>query len=391
MRALRPGLGIAVLYEDQDLIVIDKPSGLLTVAAGAQRERTAYWALSEALRKRGEKRRVAVVHRLDRDTSGVLLFAKDGGTKRALMDHWNDAVKERRYIALAERASTGSRRDPTGRGTRRRAGSGAYGERPSAGNPDAPRGGASWRGGDPWQGGVSWRGGDPWREGSSPAGDDPFAADEGRIDAPLGEDRSGRIVVDPAGVPAATRWRVLQRGERYLLLELELETGRRNQIRAHLASRGCPVAGDRKYGAATDPIGRLALHAGTLSFVRPSDGTVLSFDSPVPKSFAQALARDSGLRQAAPDRPGRAATRKPEGRHPEPGASAAARHRPHPEPPDPRPSERAVASERRAAEEDVRSPRMDGREARRITTGTSPRAPGNGDRPGRRERRDRRS
>lgn len=221
---LRLSAGLRALYEDRDLIVVDKPSGLLTIASGSERERTAHWILCEALRRRGEKRRVAVVHRLDRDTSGVLVFGKSDSVKRAFMEDWEDRVLERTYVALAE------------------------------GN---------------------------------------FPEELGRIEASLGEDRGGRMVVVPEGtrgaLPAATRWRVLETGRGYTLVELELETGRRNQIRAHLHWVGRPVAGDGKYGAETDPLGRLALHAERLVFTHPMDGRRMEFTVPAPDSFRQAL------------------------------------------------------------------------------------------------------
>lgn len=218
--------GLEILYEDREILVVNKPSGLLTTAAGAERDNTAYWILCEYLRKRGEKRRVAVVHRLDRDTSGVLVFAKSEAAKRALMDNWNEAVLERCYVALAE-------------------------------------------------------------------GDFPEA--EGRIDQALGEDRGGRVVVVPRGsdgaLSASTLWRVIGSGNGYTLVELDLETGRRNQIRAHLDWVGRPVAGDRKYSAQSDPIGRLALHAKRLVFRHPADGRVMEFDVPAPPEFERALKR----------------------------------------------------------------------------------------------------
>lgn len=220
MHEFRLPHGLRILYEDRDIIVVDKPSGLLSVAAGAESEKTAYWILCEYLRKRGEKRRVAAVHRLDRDTSGVMVFAKSGETKRALMQDWNDSIVERRYVALAE------------------------GE---------------------------------------------FPESEGVFDAPLGEDRGGRVVVAAGGQSAVTRWRVLDSGGGYTLLELELETGRRNQIRAHLDWAERPVAGDSKYGAASDPIGRLALHAERLVLRHPRDGKLLDFEVPVPPEFRRAL------------------------------------------------------------------------------------------------------
>ncbi len=213
--------GLTLLYEDRDLIVVDKPAGLLSIAAGRERERTAHWILSEYLRAKGEKRRAAAVHRLDRGTSGVMLFAKSEWAKRALMNNWNEAVAERRYVALAE--------------------------------------------------GV-------------------FAEPEGTIDAPLGEDGGGRVIVMPGGKPALTRWKALPLagfGRRlnpcaggYTLLSLELETGRRNQIRAHLAWAGHPVAGDAKYGARSDPLRRLCLHAESLAFRHPADGRLMRFEVP---------------------------------------------------------------------------------------------------------------
>jgi 23S rRNA pseudouridine1911/1915/1917 synthase len=198
-------------------LVVDKPAGLLSIATGTEREKTAYWTLAEYLRKKGEKRRPAVVHRLDRDTSGLMVFAKSAAVKKNFMENWKNAVIRRRYIALAE------------------------GEFP------------------------------PHKEGGP---------DEGIVDEPLGEDGGGRVIVKAGGRPALTRWKLLGRGNGYSLLALELETGRRNQIRAHLYFMGCPIAGDKKYGARTDPLGRLALHAETLGFYHPSGGRPLEFTSP---------------------------------------------------------------------------------------------------------------
>ncbi|WP_010259522.1 RluA family pseudouridine synthase [Treponema primitia] len=215
--------GLLLLYEDRDLLVVDKPAGLLSIAAGAERDKTAYWILSEYLRKKGEKRRPAVVHRLDRETSGVMIFAKSDTVKRKLMEHWDATVLERCYIALAE------------------------GELKEA---------------------------------------------QGSIDAPLGEDQRGRVVVVPGGQRAVTHWKVLKTGRRFSLLSLELETGRRNQIRAHLDWLGHPVAGDKKYRAKTDPLHRLCLHAERIVFHHPHDGRVLEFEVKAPLTFQQALKTD---------------------------------------------------------------------------------------------------
>ncbi|MDR1373380.1 MAG: RluA family pseudouridine synthase [Treponema sp.] len=213
--------GILLLYEDRDLLVLDKPAGLLSIASGTEREKTVYWVLAEYLRGKGGKQRPAVVHRLDRDTSGLMVFAKSERIKKKLMENWDRAVTVRRYIALAE--------------------------------------------------------GDFSRHGRGGTG---VETDEGIIDEPLGEDGGGRVIVKPGGRRALTRWKLLDRGKGYSLLSLDLETGRRNQIRAHLLFLGCPVAGDKKYGARTDPLGRLALHAETLCFYHPAGGQLMEFVSP---------------------------------------------------------------------------------------------------------------
>jgi 23S rRNA pseudouridine1911/1915/1917 synthase len=213
----RLAYGLLLLYEDRDILVVDKPAGLLSIAAGAEREKTVYRILAEYLRKKGEKRRPGVVHRLDRDTSGLMVFAKSGAVKKKFMESWGSTVAMRQYIALAE---------------------GKF----------------------------------PRKEDGGP--------DEGIIDEPLGEDGGGRVIVKAGGKRALTRWKLLVRGKSFSLLSLELETGRRNQIRAHLFFLGYPIAGDKKYGAKTNPLGRLALHAETLSFYHPFDGRLMEFSSP---------------------------------------------------------------------------------------------------------------
>jgi RluA family pseudouridine synthase len=209
--------GLLLLHEDRDILVVDKPAGLLSIASGTEREKTVYWILAEYLRKKGEKRRPAAVHRLDRDTSGLMVFAKSEQIKKKLMENWENAVTRRRYIALAEGEFPRSEADGT-------------------------------------EGGI--------------------------INEPLGEDEGGRVIVKAGGKRAITRWKLLAWGKGYSLVSLELETGRRNQIRAHLFFLGRPVAGDKKYGAKTNPLGRLALHAENLSFYHPSNGKLMEFSSP---------------------------------------------------------------------------------------------------------------
>lgn len=234
--------GLVLLYEDRDILVVDKPAGLLSIATGAEREKTVYWTLAEYLRKKGEKRRPAVVHRLDRDTSGLMVFAKSEQVKKKFMENWEHSLIRRRYIALAE---------------------GKF--------PPNDKGG-------------------PGEETEKT---------EGIINEPLGEDRGGRVIVKAAGRRALTRWKLLGRGNGYSLLALELETGRRNQIRAHLFFMGCPIAGDKKYGARTNPLGRLALHAENLSFYHPSGGGPLEFKSP---AFSRDVSRLAAVYTASSGR-----------------------------------------------------------------------------------------
>lgn len=213
-----PALPFPVLYEDKGLIVINKPAGLLSVGTDREKYRTAYRMISDCLKSRDPRARLFIVHRLDRDTSGVLLFAKSEELKNALQDSWNDRVKERRYYAVAE------------------------GE-------DLP--------------------------------------DSGICRSRLTENRAHKVYSAKRedGRQAVTRYQVLARRQGYSLLDVALDTGRKNQIRAHLSELGHPVAGDEKYGAASDPMGRLALHAHRLTLTDPRAEKDISFMAIVPREF----------------------------------------------------------------------------------------------------------
>ncbi len=213
-----PALPFPVLYEDEGLIVIDKPAGLLSVATETEKYRTAYRILSDYLRGRDPRSRLFIVHRLDRDTSGVLLFAKDEELRLRLQEGWNGLVRKRGYWAVVE-------------GT------------------DLPDGG----------------------ECRSLLTENKF--------------HKVRSTKKEEGKEAVTCYKVLARRNDRALLDVDIRTGRKNQIRVHLSELGHPVLGDEKYGAESDPLGRLALHAYVLSLTDPRSGKVLTFRSPAPADF----------------------------------------------------------------------------------------------------------
>jgi 23S rRNA pseudouridine1911/1915/1917 synthase len=216
--AAAPPPGVRIVHEDRDVIVVDKPPGLLTIATARERRRTLYAALTAHARTRRPPGRVFVVHRLDRRASGLVVFAATPAAKRALQAQFRAHTAERVYLAVVE-----------GR----------------------------------------------------------LARPSGTIRSRLLDDAPGpvRETADPArGRPAVTHWRVCRAGARHTLVEVRLETGRRHQIRVHLAARGHPIAGDAPYGAAP---GRLALHAHVLGFEHPRTAMAMRFVSPAPAGFAR--------------------------------------------------------------------------------------------------------
>ncbi len=214
------GAGMKVFFEDAHLIVIDKPSGLLSIASEAEPEKTAYFQLTEYLRHGNPraKERVWIVHRLDRETSGLMVFAKTPMVKETLQGSWD--TFEKRYEAVVE--------------------------------------------------------------GKLPA-------EKGTFESDLDETNPYKVRSAPRSDVtrhAVTHWRVLAKSTWRSLVELTLETGRRHQIRVHLSDAGCPVVGDEKYGAKSDPAGRLGLHSCALRFVHPVTREEMRFESALPKDLA---------------------------------------------------------------------------------------------------------
>ena len=214
--------GLALLHEDDDVMVVVKSNGLLTVATERERDSTAQAYLNAYLKQKGEAR-IHVVHRLDRETSGVLVFAKNFEAREGLKEQFAAHTVDRMYVAIVE----------------------------------------------------------------------------GTLDQPHGTFRSNLIerrdlkmqsvAAHPDARHAVTHYRTVAEHGGYSMMEITLETGRKNQIRTHLAEAGHPVIGDRMYGSEVNPIGRLGLHAKLLGFDHPATGKRLSFTVPVPKAFRDLL------------------------------------------------------------------------------------------------------
>ncbi len=218
---------LKIVFEDKYLIVVEKGAGLLTIATPRERQKTAYSILSEYVKQKSPGNKIFVVHRLDRETSGLLLFAKTPEVQSLMQDNWRFAVSQRKYVAVLEgELKTG---DGTGQGTV-----------------------------------TSYL----WESKAFIV----YASQNP-------ED----------GVKAVTHYKVLQTGMGCSLVEFKLDTGRKNQIRVQMNSIGYPVLGDLKYGGHKSAMNRMALHACVLSFTHPVTGEAMSFESKIPEEFLAAV------------------------------------------------------------------------------------------------------
>lgn len=211
---------LKIVYEDDDIIVVNKGYGLLSMGNDKVKDGTAYSILRDYVKWHDPRNKIFIVHRLDRDTSGLMVFAKNEQAKDTLQHNWNNMVLRRTYLAVVE------------------------------GTPE-------------------------------PASD--------TIKSYLAENSQYEVYSTDnpeEGKLAVTRYTTLRARGRYALLEVELDTGRKNQIRVHLKDIGHPISGDRKYGADISPIHRLALHARTLKFVHPTTRKLMDFSTPIPTAFA---------------------------------------------------------------------------------------------------------
>ncbi len=210
---------IAVVFEDEHIIVVDKPAGLLTMATDTERSKTVYSLVRAYLNGKRPPEKVFIVHRLDREASGLLVLAKTVASKEKLQSQFKDHSAGRRYIALVE---------------------------------------------------------------------GPVTPNDFTIRSHLAENAAYRVYSTKksgAGKLAITHVHVLKRKPKTTLIEVRLETGRKHQIRVHLAERGHPVVGDTSYGARSNPLKRLALHGAHLEFRHPENGQIVQFESRAPKVF----------------------------------------------------------------------------------------------------------
>lgn len=213
--------GLKIIHEDQDIIVINKEAGLLSIASPTEKEQTAYRQLTEHVRRTSPNNRIFVVHRLDRDTSGLMLYAKNEQAQQKLQNTWQESVLERSYVALVEGA---------------------------------------------------------------------VKKQEGTIKSWLKESKTLLMYSSHKpndGQEAITHYKAIESNREYSLLEVHLETGRKNQIRVHMQDIGHPIVGDKKYGSRKNIIGRLGLHARILAFHHPSTGEILRFETQIPGKFSR--------------------------------------------------------------------------------------------------------
>lgn len=210
---------LPIIYEDDHIIVINKPSGLLSIASDNEKRSTAYRILSDYVQQKDKHNRVFVVHRLDEDTSGVLMIAKDKVTQEKYQDNWNDLVSKRGYYAIVD--------------------------------------------------GI-------------------LNKKQGTITSYLKKNAQNLMYSSKKagdGQYSVTHYKVIKEKGDYSMLDVNIDSGRKNQIRVHLGDIGHNVVGDDKYGKPTNPLKRLGLHAYELDIKDPYTGKVMKFMAPIPKEF----------------------------------------------------------------------------------------------------------
>lgn len=214
-------LPFSIIFEDDHLLVVNKPSGLLTIATEKEKERTLYHIVRDYVVSKNPHGRIFIVHRLDKDTSGIVLFAKDEKTKNQLQENWNDYVSLREYTAIV------------------------------CGHPKE---------------------------------------ESGQIVQYLKETKTNLVYVSPRedGKKAITNYSVLKTNDKYSMLKVTIETGRRNQIRVAFASKKMPILGDKKYGEKSK-VNRLYLHANRLKIYYPVIKKDILFETSIPTEFKKMM------------------------------------------------------------------------------------------------------
>ena len=207
---------IKILYEDKSIIVVSKPSHLLTISTDNEKEKTMFHKVIEYERKKNKNNKVFIVHRLDKDTSGILVFAKNERIKRQLQDNWQNT--KRYYQAVVE-------------------------------------------------GNVEKK--------------------EDTIKSYLKENKAlfTYSTNKSDGKLAITKYKVIKTNKKYSLLDIEILTGRKNQIRVHMNDINHPIIGDKKYNSKTNPIKRLGLHANKLILQHPITKQTMTFEDKTPKEM----------------------------------------------------------------------------------------------------------
>lgn len=202
-----------ILYEDKEILVVNKEAGLLTIGTHIDNENTLY----KMVRKYATEKHIQVfiVNRLDKETSGIVMFAKSERIKLLYQNNWNELVKKRGYIAVVE--------------------------------------------------GVIKK--------------------SGRVENLLYEEKSTFVHSSTIGKKAITNYMPIKNNDKYTLLDINIQTGRKNQIRVHMSEMGHPVVGDKKYKSTCDPIKRMCLHAYELVITHPIDKSILKFNCNYPKIF----------------------------------------------------------------------------------------------------------
>ena len=222
-------LDFEIIYEDNEMIVINKPYGMLSVASDKEKSNTAYRLVTSYVQSFDKHNRVYVVHRIDRETSGVLMFAKNEELKNQLQDNWNDCAIYRGYYAICD--------------------------------------------------GI-------------------FKEKTGTLKAflKLNSANMMSIVHDARDRRGAyfcvTNYKVINEKDDYSLVDVNIDSGRKNQIRVMLGSIGHFIAGDDKYGEPTDPLHRLCLHAYNLTIKHPVTGKIYKFESKIPAEFSNFFSKN---------------------------------------------------------------------------------------------------